>query len=233
MELFSDLLGWFAGDEFRSIDGIPQLTVQHLGLSAAAVAVAIILALPAAVWLGHAGRGGTVAINLANAFRAVPAFGLVLLAFSVAGFSTAAMVGVFALIGLAPIFTNAYVGVRNVDPEIRDAARGMGLGGWQLLTRVELPLAIPVVMAGVRTSAVNVVATVPLAAVVGLDNNLGRPIISGLAQGESAGARALVLGGAAAVALLSMLTEFLLGRLERRLTPAGLRQPGRPAPVAP
>ena len=226
MELFDEVLSWFAGDPFRGVPGIPSLLLAHVAMSAAALAVSIAVALPIAVWLGHLRRFETVSANVANAFRAVPAFGLVLLAFTLYGFSNGALVVVFALLGLAPIFTNAYVGVAQVPDDVRDAARGMGLTGLQVLRRVELPMALPVIMGGIRTSAVNIVATVPLAAVVAADN-LGRPIVTGLSLGRSASARTMLLVGAILVALLSVGTDLALARLERRIVPAGLRDLAR------
>ncbi|MEO2105090.1 MAG: ABC transporter permease subunit, partial [Actinomycetota bacterium] len=123
-----------------------------------------------------------------------------------------------------PIFANAYIGVRQVDPEIVDAAVGMGLTGRQVLMEVELPLASPVLMAGVRTAAVNIVATVTLAAVVGF-GGLGFPIIAGLNRGLqfSSSARTLAIGGALLVALLSIGTEAVLGLVQARIVPEGLR----------
>lgn len=223
MDLALELLGWLAGESFRGVAGVPRLLADHLLLSAASTLLAVAVALPTALWLGHTDRGGTAAINAANAFRAVPAFGLVLVAFTLAGFSEVLLVVVFGLIGLAPIFTNTYVGMRGVDPDVRDAAIGMGLTGWQLLRQVELPLASPVIMAGIRTATVNIVATVTLAALVGF-GGLGRPILTGLALGRSSAARALVIGGAVLAAALSIAAELALERVERRVVPAGLRR---------
>lgn len=217
MSPWEEIWPWLTGSStFRGVPGVPELLLEHLLLSAAAMGLAVLLALPVAVWLGHVGRFERLSVGVANAFRAVPAFGLILLAFTFAGFSTTALVVVFALIGLAPIFINAYVGVAAVDPEVVDAARGMGLTETQILRRVELPLALPVIMAGIRTATVNVIATVPLASVVAFDG-LGRPILSGLSQGVtiSPGARTLVTVGALLVALLAVGADLLLGVVER------------------
>lgn len=220
----AEALAWFRGEPFRAIPGIPQLIVEHLLLSAASLALAIALALPLALWLGHRGWLPVASVNAANAFRAIPAFGLLLVTFQLGGFSTLLLVLVFALIGIAPIFANAYIGIRGVDPDIVDAARGMGLTSRQVLLTVELPLATPVVMAGIRTAAVNIVATVTLAAVVSF-GGLGLPIVSGLSRGVqfSDSARVLAIGGAVMVALVSIAAEVGLGRLQRLLTPRGLR----------
>lgn len=219
-----ELLSWLGGAEFRGVPGVPGLVAEHLTLSGLSLLLALALALPPALLLGHHGRGGTAAIQVANAFRAVPAFGLVLLTFTLASFNTGLLVVVFALIGVAPIFVNAYVGIRTVDPGVRDAAAGMGFTAWQQLRQVEVPLASPVIMAGVRTAAVNIVATVTLAALVGFDG-LGRPIVNGLALGPqiSASARALVIAGALLAAAVSVGAELLLGLVQRRVVPEGLR----------
>lgn len=222
--LTADVLGWLSGDDFSSMDGVPQLIAEHLLLSIAALVLACVLALPLAMYLAHKGMAPILSINMANAFRAIPAFGLVLLAFVLGGFSTLLLVLVFALIGVAPIFANTYVGIRQVDPEIVDAAAGMGLTGRQQLWQVEIPLASPVMMAGVRTAAVNIVATVTLAAVVGY-GGLGAPIISGLRRNlqVSPTARVLAIGGAILVALLSIASEATLGWVQRRIVPEGLQ----------
>ena len=222
--LTDEVLAWLRGEDFRSVDGVPQLIGDHLALSAAALGLACAIAIPLALYLAHGHRAPVLSINAANAFRAIPAFGLLLVAFQLGGFSLPLLVVVFALVGIAPIFANAYIGVRQVDPEVVDAAVGMGLTGRQVLMDVELPLASPVLMAGVRTAAVNIVATVTLAAVVGF-GGLGFPIIAGLSRGLqfSASARTLAIGGALLVALLSIGTEAVLGLLQARIVPEGLR----------
>lgn len=222
--LAAEVLAWLRGAELRSVDGVPQLVAEHLALSAAALGVAVAVALPLALWMAHHGRAPVASVNIANAFRAIPAFGLLFVAFQIGGFSTLLLVGVFALIGVAPVFANTYVGIRGVEPEVVDAAVGMGLSDRQVLLDVELPLASPVIMAGVRTAAINIVATVTLAAFVGF-GGLGAPILAGLSFGLSFSevGRALTIGGAVVVALVSMATEGVLGLVQARVVPAGLR----------
>jgi osmoprotectant transport system permease protein len=218
-----DLLRWLSGEPWLGVDGVPTLVVQHLLYALVPTVVAMAIALPIGLWSGHTGRGGLLAINVANVGRAIPSFGLILLAFTLAGFGFVPVYLTLVALAIPPILTNTYVGVRQVDPEIREAAAGMGLTGPQILRQVEVPMALPVIMAGVRTSAVQVVATATLAAVVGL-GGLGRPIINGLAQNVQASpaARALVIVGALAVAVLAVLTEVALGMLERVVVPRGL-----------
>ncbi|MEE8602132.1 ABC transporter permease [Euzebya tangerina] len=222
--LTAEAVSWLLGNDFSAIDGVPTLVAQHLGLSAWSLALALVLALPLGLWLAHTRRAPVVSINIANAFRAIPAFGLLLVAFQIGGFSYPLLVLVFALIGVAPIFANTYVGVTQVDPEIVDAAKGMGLTGTQQLFQVEIPMALPVIMAGIRTGAINIVATVTLAAIVGF-GGLGLPIISGLNRGLqfSTTAQILAIGGAVLVAVLSVVTEAGLAGIQRLIVPKGLQ----------
>jgi osmoprotectant transport system permease protein len=218
-----DLLRWLSGEPWLGVDGVPTLVAQHVLYALVPTVVAMAIALPIGLWSGHTGRGGLLAINVANIGRAIPSFGLILLTFTLAGFGFVPVYLTLVALAIPPILTNTYVGVRQVDPEVREAAAGMGLTGPQILRQVEVPMALPVIMAGVRTSAVQVVATATLAAVVGL-GGLGRPIINGLAQNVQASpaARTLVIVGAVAVAVLAVLTELGLGLLERLVVPRGL-----------
>ena len=220
-----DVWSWLAGESFSGADGVPQLIWEHLWLSALSLLVAVAVAVPPAVWLAHHDRAPVLSVNAANAFRAVPAFGLLLVAFTVGGFSTWLLVAVFAVIGLAPIFANTYVGVSQIPADVVDAATGMGLRPGQVIREVELPLAVPVMLAGIRTGAVNIVATVTIASVVGF-GGLGSPIVLGLSRNLSVSqdGRTLVIVGAATVALLSLATEGILGWVQRRLTPAGVAE---------
>ena len=225
MDFLSSLAAWFADPaHWSGPNGILARLLEHVGYSLVATLVAAAIALPLGLVLGHTGRFGNLAINVANVGRAIPTFGLIVIAFILLRFS---LLPVFiALIALAvpPILTNTYVGIQQVDREIRDAATGMGMTGWQTLWQVEAPIALPLIMAGIRVSAVQVVATATLAAVVSF-GGLGRFIIDGLAQGVQGRARGLsqVVAGALMVAVLAMLTETGLGWLQRVATPRGLR----------
>ena len=219
MEFLGDVLGWFTTSaNWSGSGGIVHRTVEHIAMSGASLLAALVLALPVGVILGHTGRGGLLAVNLSNVGRAIPSFALLVLGAQM--FGVGAEPAFIALVALAvpPIVTNAYVGVREVDRDVVEAARGMGMGEARILGRVEMPVAVPVVMAGVRTAGVQVVATATLAAVVGW-GGLGRLIVDGLAQGD----RVKLFAGAVLVAALSMLTELGLALLQRLLTPAGLR----------
>jgi osmoprotectant transport system permease protein len=207
--------------------GIPHRLAQHVALSAGATLIALLIALPIGVGLGHTGRGGQLAINVSNVGRALPSFG-VLLFFAVAfglrgwpGFGARPALVALVLLAIPPVVTNSFVGMREVDAATRQAAVGMGMTGGQVLRQVELPLALPVLMAGVRTSTVQVVATATLAAYTGW-GGLGRYIVDGFAQRDNA----QILAGAILVGLLAVVTELGLGLVQRLLVPSPI-QPGQ------
>jgi osmoprotectant transport system permease protein len=203
------------GSNWTGHTGILFRLQQHVVLTAVAVAIAAAIALPLGLTLGHLGRGGTLAINVTNVGRAIPTFAvLTLLTLSPIGIGYTATGIALVLFALPPLVTNSYVGLREVDPEARDAARGMGMSGWQLFRRVELPLAMPLVMTGIRIAAVQVVATATIAALVGA-GGLGRLVTDGLAsdnQGE-------LLTGAIVVAALAVVVEGALAGVQRLVDP--------------
>ena len=218
---------WLLGEEHEAlrIAGVPTLLLEHLLYVAVPVVVAIAIALPIGLWVGHINRGGTLAINVSNAGRAIPSLGLILIAYIAFERSLTPVFVTLVAMAIPPILTNTYVGVREVDPEIRDAAVGMGLSGWEILRKVEIPMALPVIMAGIRTSAVQVVATATLAAFVGL-GGLGRPIFTGLATSVqfNPDARTVVVVAVVLVAVFAIVVEQLLGVVERLVVPAGLQR---------
>jgi osmoprotectant transport system permease protein len=209
----NDPLNW------RGPDGVPALVAEHLAMSAAAVALAALVALPLGVWLGHRGRGGGLTVLASNTSRALPTLALLyVFATTGLGFGNRPTVVAAAIFAVPPILSNAFTGLREVDPAARDAARGMGMSGRRSLLAVELPLALPLIAAGLRTAAVQVVATVPLAALVG-GGGLGTIIVTGFATrrfGE-------VVAGGLLVAALCLLVEALLAWGQRVLTPAPMR----------
>jgi osmoprotectant transport system permease protein len=229
------------GDVARYIGGHAGLllhrTLEHLQVSALALAVALLVGLPLALWLGHTGRGGFVAVNSSNVGRALPTLALLALLLPVFGLNDRTTIAALAALAIPPILTNAYTGIHGVDRDVVEAARGMGMRGAQILARVELPLAAPVVIAGIRTAAVQVVATATLGAVIA-GGGLGRFIVDGFSVGDTP----QIVTGALAVAALSILTEVGLGAVERLVTPTGTtlarrgrrdrRIAGEPAPGA-
>jgi osmoprotectant transport system permease protein len=211
-------------EHYRGTAGVPHRLLEHVVISGIAVGLAVLIALPLGLWLGHVGHGGAVAINVSNIGRAIPTFAiLVLLATVPSLFGDAGAVLALLVFAIPPILTNAYVGMREVDPDVREAAVGMGMAGITLVRRVELPLALPLVAAGVRTATVQVVATATLAAYVGA-GGLGRFIADGFGLQDTP----MILSGAILVALLALVTEIGLGRLEVGLTPG--RRRGSPTP---
>ena len=220
----ADVIAWILGAPLQRMPGVPALIGYHLVFVAIPMAIAMAIALPLGVGVGHSGRGGTLAVNLANIGRAIPSLGIILIAVTTLGRGRVPVFITLVAMAIPPMVTNSYVGVREVDRDVKDAAVGMGLTGWQLIREVEIPVALPVIMAGIRTSAVQVVATATLAGYVGLEG-LGLPIFRGLATGVqfNAQARAIVLVAVVAVAVLAIATEQGLGWLERRIVPAGLQ----------
>jgi len=215
-----DALDYLAdGDSWWGRNGLVNLTWNHLRLSLAVMLAATALAVPPALLLGHRHRGGLLAVTLVNLSRALPTFAVIAFVLPLSyrfGFGLGFWPTFVALLLLAlpPIFVNAFTGVEGVDPAVVEAARGMGMRESEVLRRVEVPAALPLLAAGVRVSAVQVVATATLGALVGF-RSLGIPIISGIAQRDYG----KVLAGAVIVAAVSLLTDWAFGMLGRRLTP--------------
>ena len=219
MEFLAGAAEWFTtASNWWGSEGMLQRIQEHVGMSAAALATAMLFALPLGLVLGHTGRGGPLAVNLSNLGRAVPSFAIIVIMASIVGIG--AKPAYIALVALAipPMVTNTYTAIRSVDRDVREAAEGMGLTGRQVLARVEVPMALPLMMAGIRTSAVQVVATATLAALVGW-GGLGRYIIDGLATRDFHE----VFAGAVLVAILSLLVEIGLSVLQRVVVPTGLQ----------
>jgi osmoprotectant transport system permease protein len=225
MTTITSVLQWFAdAGHWSGTDGIPRRLLEHVQLSAESVAIGALIALPIGIALGHYGRFGDLAINISNVGRAIPSFGILVIAFQVFGLGDFPIVLSLTALAIPPMLTNAYVALREVDPDVRDAARGMGYRELAQVLRVELPLAVPLLMAGVRTSAVQVVATATLAALIA-GGGFGRYIIDGLAQQDYT----KLFAGAVLVALLALATELSLSGVERLLVPKGIRLLRAPA----
>ena len=215
MNIFSRVLDWFSMSEhWTGSSGVPARTFEHLQMSFGAVALAALVAIPLALLIGHTRRGAFLAISIANLGRAIPSFAILALAVPFFGIGFKPTLITLVALAIPPILTNAYVGIEGVDGDTLEAARGMGMGGWQILTRLEVPLAVPLILAGLRTAAVQVVATATLAALIGW-GGLGRFIIDGFATGD----RAEIVAGAILVALLAIVTETLFGFLQRLVSP--------------
>ncbi|EEP72085.1 binding-protein-dependent transport system inner membrane component [Micromonospora sp. ATCC 39149] len=202
--------------------GVLDRLGEHLGMSAAAVLLGCLVAWPVGLWLGHTGRGGGLVVLVSNVTLAIPTLALLtILPLTFLGFGRPAVVVALAVFAVPPLLANAYTGVRQADPEARDAARGMGLSGGQVLRQVELPLAVPYLAAGFRTAAVQVVATAALASFVN-GGGLGQIIRAGFGLDIAAGGGQIIAGGLL-VAGLAMLVELVLAVVERLVTPRPLR----------
>jgi len=230
MTLLGDVARWFADPaHYQGSDAVQTRVLEHAAVSGLAVLVGLLVALPIGLYLGHTGRFGFVAVNVANIGRAIPSLAAIALAIPIAGTLLGIQNGLgfwptfFALIPLAlpPILTNAYVAVRGVDPDVIEAARGMGLGEAGILRGIELPLALPLILAGIRTAAVNVVATATLGALVAF-GGLGRYIVDGLGLQEYD----RLFAGALLVALLAIAVEVAFGTFERAAVSPGIRVQG-------
>ena len=230
MEFVGAVVGWFTDPvNWSGNDGIPTRLAEHLVLSAVPLVIALVIGLPLAAWVGHTGRFAGLAVNVANVGRAIPSLAIMALAAILMNrwlvdiglrreAGEISTIVAMAALAIPPIVTNTYVGISEVERELVDAARGMGMTGSQVLRRVEVPLALPVILAGVRTAAVQVVATATLGAVFGT-GGIGRYIIDGIAQRKDEE----VFAGALIVAALSIGTELAFAVIQRRAVSAGIR----------
>jgi osmoprotectant transport system permease protein len=213
----------YLNDPFNwtSARGILYLAGQHLRIAGLAMLIAIVVAVPPAVWLGHTGRGSGFLLGLSNVSRAVPTLAiLTIFAVTPIGFTIWAPVIALAVFAVPPMLANTYVGFREVDRDVVEAARAMGMSGRQVVLRAELPLALPLVMTGIRTAAVQVIATATLASLLGT-GTLGSIIRSGFGQQDYG----VVVAGALLVAALAVLTDAVLGTLAWAVTPGQKRLP--------
>ena len=219
MTFLRQVAEWFLnGSHWQGDGGIPHRTLEHLAMSGLSLLVAALIALPIGILIGHFGRGGNLAINISNVGRAIPSFALLVIAVELVGIGAVPAFIALVALGVPPIVTNSYLGMREVDADIREAARGMGMRGGLVLSRVELPIALPFIMAGIRTSAVNIVATATLAALVAW-GGLGRFIVDGFGLQNYP----MMYAGAIMVGILSLIVEFGFAAAQRLVTPAGLR----------
>ena len=225
MSVFGDVWAYLTDDgSWSGNGGILELLVQQLLLTGTALALAILVGLPLALWVGHLGRGGFLAINISNVGRAIPTFALLALLVTadwpgVSTFGPYGRAGIATLIALAlfalpPIITNAYVAVREVSDDVKESARGMGMTAWQQFRRVELPLALPLVAGGVRLALVQVWATATIAAMVA-GPGVGRIITDGFANSHYGKG----IAGAVVVAVVAMILEVLALWLQRAVDP--------------
>jgi osmoprotectant transport system permease protein len=205
------------GKTVGGIDQVIELTLNQLELTALALALSLIVALPIGLYLGHRGTGELVAIALGNAARAIPELALIAFMAAAIGVGVLNLTVALAILGIPPILSNVFVGIRQVDPSAVEAARGIGMSEFEILRKVEVPLAIPTIFAGIRTASINIVATATIAPLAGVAT-LGEFILGENVYGSNG-----VLAGAILVALLALVLEFSLAGMQRLLTSKGLK----------
>ena len=221
----NDVIQWLTdGANWQGSEGIPLRVWEHLKYSLVALAVAGAIAVPLGLWVGHSGRGRFLAVNLTGALRAVPSLGLLFLSLMLLGSHLSGDLGVYVptevvlvVLAVPPILAGAYAGVEQVEAAARDAARGMGMTGGEVLWQVEVPCALPLILSGIRSAALQVIATATLAATVGL-GGLGRFLIDGLSVRDYS----QMAGGAILVAVLALLVDFVAAALQRVVVSPGL-----------
>jgi osmoprotectant transport system permease protein len=200
-----------------ALPSLTHLTLETLRVGAIGVAISIVIAVPLGVWLGHMHRGSFVAINIGNIGRALPSLAVLAIGDAFLGLGLTVVELALVILAVPPIVTNAYLAVDGVDRDLVDAARGMGMSGGEILRRVELPLAVPLVFAGIRTAAVFVISTTTIASLAGFSGSLGDVIANETSYHFSG-----VLGAAICVAALALAVEGVLTLVQRALTPRGL-----------
>lgn len=233
MEILGASIAWLANPaHWGGPDGIPNRLLEHLGLSGTSLLIAALIAVPIGLYTGHTGRWGTAVTNVASIGRAVPSYALLLLFFTVTrAFGAPTTIPTLVLLAIPPLLAGVHVAIREVDRDIVEAGRGMGMGELQVLRRVEIPVGMPLILVGARTAAVQVVATATLGALVA-GGGLGRYIVDGFAlRGEEGTAR--LVAGAILVALLAVATERAFTLLERRTVAPGVTRAAIPMDTAP
>lgn len=235
MNLFTDAIAWMlAPEQWTGRYALPVLLGEHLALTGISVLIAAIIALPAGWLIGHTGRGREIAVAVSGAARAIPSFGLMVLLVLLIGVLRVpeAAITTFVLLAIPSLLAGAYTGLEAIDRRVIDAARAMGMTEWQIFWKVEVRLGLPLLVGGIRAALLQVIATVTIAAYIGL-GGLGWPIIQGIPLRRFD----QVLAGAVIVAVLALVVDLLLAAAQQAAVPRGLRT-GRPArrrtrPVAP
>jgi osmoprotectant transport system permease protein len=220
MNLFSEAMAWlFAPERYTGADSLQIRIGEHLFYTFVSLAIAAAIAIPLGYFIGHTGRGRELAIGVSGAARAIPSFGLILLLVTLIGVTQkplAAFVA-FVLLGIPSILAGAYSGLEAIDRRIIDSARAVGMTEWQILWKVEIPLGLPLLIGGLRSAALQIVATVTLAAYIGL-GGLGLYIISGLALRQFD----QMLGAALVIVALALALDALFALAERLVVPRGV-----------
>ncbi|MFC5676190.1 ABC transporter permease [Aeromicrobium endophyticum] len=223
MSVVNDTVDWFAdSSHWSGDDGVPHRLVQHLGYTSLTVLIAAAIAIPIGLWIGHTGRLRGLAVVSSGALRALPTLGVLTYASLFTGIGIKAAIFTLVLLAIPPLLAGAYAGLESVDRQTIDAARAVGMTEWQILTKVEVPLALPLIIGGVRSATLQVVATATVAAYVPGPGGLGRYLIDGLALSDYP----RVVAGSVVVIVLALALDgmfVLLQRLALRNRPAAVR----------
>jgi osmoprotectant transport system permease protein len=214
MSVLSDTIDWLTDPTNRSgPDGMPSRLVEHLGYTAETVAIAAVIAIPIGLWIGHTGRLRGVAVAVTGAFRALPTLGLLILIVLFLGIGLTPTLIALTVLAIPPLLAGAYSGVESVDRQTIDAARAMGMTEMQILRQVEVPLALPIIVGGLRSAVLQVVATATVAAYIGL-GGLGRYLIDGQAVNDYA----QMAGGSVLVIVLALALDAVFAGLQGAAT---------------
>jgi osmoprotectant transport system permease protein len=225
MTVITRTLAWLSDPQhWAGPNGIPIRLAEHVAISGVSLLIALLVALPLGLWIGHTGRGAQIATSVANLWRALPSLAVIAIVLPITapidpqlGFKVYPTVVAMIVLGIPPILVNAFAGVNGVDRDLVEAGRGQGMSGGQVLTRVELPLAVPAITAGVASAAVQIIATATLGAVFGF-GGLGRYLVDGLAQADVG----QTVSGAVLVAALVIVVGLGFALVQRALTPRPL-----------
>lgn len=222
MSVVSDTIDWFSDStHWSGDDGVPHRLVQHLGYTSLTIAIAAAVAIPIGLWIGHTGRLRGLAVVSSGALRALPTLGVLTYASLYTGIGIKAAIFTLVLLAIPPLLAGAYAGLEAVDRQTIDAARSIGMTEWQILTKVEVPLALPLIVGGFRSSTLQVVATATVAAYIPGPGGLGRYLIDGLALRDYP----QVVAGSVVVIVLALVLDGIFVLLQR------LALRNRPAPV--
>jgi osmoprotectant transport system permease protein len=220
--MWSSLGSWLSDPtHWSGAGGVPQRTLEHLGYTGLSMLFALVIGLPIGALVGHTNRGGVLVVGVANGLRALPSLGILTIVVLTLGLGLTPPIGALTVLAIPPVLAGTYAGIRAVDPAVVDAARGVGMREWQILLRVEVPNAMPLIFGGIRSATLQVVATATIAAYAAL-GGLGRYVIDGLAQLDYA----QVLAGALLVAVLAILVDLVLVGVQRLVVSPGLVQSG-------
>ena len=219
MNLVNEVVAWLTDPQhWQGSSGVPARVLEHLGYTVQAVVLAALIAIPLGALIGHTGRGGFLLVGIANGLRALPELGLLILLVLLTGIGLLPLTVTLLILAVPPLLAGTYAGVRNADPAVVDAARGMGMREREVLLKVELPIALPLVIGGLRTATLQVVATAAIGAYISL-GGLGRYLIDGLALNDYP----RMVAGAVLIAALALVVEGLLAGLQRFIVSPGLR----------